>query len=87
MGQKVSPIGLRIGINKTWESRWYAKKDYQKNLHEDITIRNYMKKHNNTAPKFSEIYGAEAFIKRTCCIRFLNSLFSHWMFLFFRMSV
>lgn len=43
MGQKVSPIGLRIGINKTWDSRWYAKKEYQKNLHEDIAIRNYLK--------------------------------------------
>ena len=44
MGQKVNPIGLRIGINKTWDSRWYAKKDYQKNLHEDIAIRNYLTK-------------------------------------------
>jgi small subunit ribosomal protein S3 len=44
MGQKVNPIGLRVGINKTWDSRWYAKKGYQKNLHEDIAIRNYLTK-------------------------------------------
>lgn len=43
MGQKVSPVGLRIGINKDWESRWYApKKDFSKNLKEDIEIRKYL---------------------------------------------
>ena len=43
MGQKVSPIGLRIGINKDWESRWYApSKDFSKNLNEDINIRKYV---------------------------------------------
>jgi len=42
MGQKVNPVGLRLGINKTWESRWFAKKDYAANLHEDIQIRNYI---------------------------------------------
>lgn len=40
MGQKVSPIGLRIGINKGWQSRWFAEKDYAKLLREDIIIRN-----------------------------------------------
>ena len=45
MGQKVSPIGLRIGINKDWESRWYApKKDFSAKLGEDVKIRNYVKK-------------------------------------------
>ncbi len=39
MGQKVSPIGLRVGINKDWQSKWYAEKDYAKYLHEDIKIR------------------------------------------------
>ena len=40
MGQKVSPIGLRIGINKDWESKWYANnKDFAKNLNNDIQIR------------------------------------------------
>jgi len=43
MGQKVSPIGLRIGINKDWESRWYApSKDFSKNLSVDVKIRKYI---------------------------------------------
>ncbi len=43
MGQKVSPIGLRIGINKDWESKWYApKKDVKDNLEKDIKIRKYL---------------------------------------------
>ena len=42
MGQKVSPVGLRIGINKDWESKWYAnKKDFKKYLETDIKIRKY----------------------------------------------
>ena len=36
MGQKVNPVGLRIGIIKDWESRWYAGKDYADLLHEDL---------------------------------------------------
>ncbi len=45
MGQKVSPTGLRIGINKDWESRWMApKKDFAKYLNEDIKIREYLEK-------------------------------------------
>lgn len=44
MGQKVHPIGFRLGINRTWESRWYAEADYSKLLHEDIKLRNYLKK-------------------------------------------
>ena len=40
MGQKVNPIGLRLGINRTWDSRWYAgKTEYGRLLHEDIKIR------------------------------------------------
>ncbi len=42
MGQKVNPNGLRLGINKTWSSRWYAKKDYVKLIHEDLEIRKYI---------------------------------------------
>lgn len=43
MGQKVSPIGLRIGINKTWESNWYASnKDFAKFLNNDIKIRKFL---------------------------------------------
>src|SRR5690606_3795266 len=44
MGQKVNPIGLRVGINRTWDSRWYAKDDYAKLLHEDVRIRAYLEK-------------------------------------------
>ncbi len=42
MGQKVNPIGLRIGINRTWDSRWYADEDYARLLHEDIRIRQFL---------------------------------------------
>jgi len=43
MGQKVNPIGLRLGVNRTWDSRWYAnKKEYGKLLQEDIKIRNHL---------------------------------------------
>jgi len=43
MGQKVNPIGLRLGVNRTWDSRWYAgKKEYGKLLQEDIKIRDYL---------------------------------------------
>ncbi|MBG34818.1 MAG: 30S ribosomal protein S3 [Oceanicaulis sp.] len=45
MGQKVNPIGLRVGINRTWESRWSAKgEEYADLLHEDLRIREYLKK-------------------------------------------
>jgi small subunit ribosomal protein S3 len=45
MGQKVNPIGLRLGINRTWESRWYANSnDYARLLHEDLAVRAYLKK-------------------------------------------
>lgn len=44
MGQKVNPIGFRLGINRTWDSRWYAAKEYGNLLHEDIKIREYIEK-------------------------------------------
>ena len=45
MGQKVNPIGLRVGVIRTWDSRWYAKgKQYIDNLHEDFMLRDYIKK-------------------------------------------
>ncbi len=44
MGQKVNPIGLRVGVIRTWDSRWYAKgKTYFDNIHEDIKLRGYLK--------------------------------------------
>ena len=42
MGQKVNPHGMRLGIVKTWDAKWYADKDYAENLHEDIKIRDYL---------------------------------------------
>ena len=45
MGQKVSPVGLRIGINKDWESKWYANnKDFSKYLNNDVKIRRFLEK-------------------------------------------
>ena len=45
MGQKVNPIGLRLGINRTWDSRWYAEgHDYANLLHEDLKLRDYIRK-------------------------------------------
>src|SRR5207245_3363692 len=45
MGQKINPIGLRLGINRTWDSRWFAgKNEYGKLLHEDMVIRDELMK-------------------------------------------
>ncbi|MDO4854691.1 MAG: 30S ribosomal protein S3 [Coriobacteriia bacterium] len=44
MGQKVSPTGFRIGVIENWRSRWYADKDYAKNLENDIAIRKFLEK-------------------------------------------
>jgi small subunit ribosomal protein S3 len=44
LGQKVNPIGLRLNITRTWDSVWYADKDYAANLHQDQQIRRYLKK-------------------------------------------
>jgi small subunit ribosomal protein S3 len=46
LGQKVHPRGLRLGINETWDSRWYAEKDYIENLHEDFAIRDIVRTWN-----------------------------------------
>ncbi len=44
MGQKVNPIGLRLGVNRTWDSRWYADSGYSDLLLEDLRIRDYLEK-------------------------------------------
>jgi len=44
MGQKVNPISLRLGINRTWDSRWFADGDYATLLHEDLRIRKFLHK-------------------------------------------
>ena len=49
MGQKVNPNGLRLGVNKTWQSNWFADKDYAVKLNNDIKIREYLLKTLNDA--------------------------------------
>ena len=60
MGQKVSPVGLRMGINKGWESNWYAEgKDFAKNLNSDYQIRKFLEK------KLKDAAVASILIERT----------------------
>ena len=49
MGQKVNPIGLRLGINKSWQSRWFAEKNYAKLLEEDLNLRKFLFKRLSSA--------------------------------------
>ncbi|MBR5662203.1 MAG: 30S ribosomal protein S3 [Bacilli bacterium] len=49
MGQKVSPVGLRLGVNKDWESKWYSNKEFAENLDKDIKIRKYIEKNLKNA--------------------------------------
>ncbi len=49
MGQKTHPIGFRLGVNKTWDSRWFAKKDYAALLHEDLKLRKFIQAKLNSA--------------------------------------
>ncbi|MEZ5814753.1 MAG: 30S ribosomal protein S3 [Alphaproteobacteria bacterium] len=49
MGQKVNPIGLRVGINRTWDSRWYANRDYADKLVEDLKLREFVQEHLKAA--------------------------------------
>ena len=44
MGQKVNPIGLRLGINRTWDSRWFARKEYAGLLLDDLGLRRFLNK-------------------------------------------
>jgi small subunit ribosomal protein S3 len=44
MGQKVNPVGFRVGVVRGWEAQWFSEKDYQKFVHEDIAIRRFIKK-------------------------------------------
>lgn len=44
MGQKVNPVSFRLGVIKTWDSKWYAKADYSRLLHEDLKLREFLKK-------------------------------------------
>ncbi len=49
MGQKVNPIGYRLGVNKDWQSKWYSKNEYPKYLINDIKIREYLEKNMKDA--------------------------------------
>ena len=51
MGQKVNPNGLRLGVNKDWQSKWYAKNDYAKLLNNDLKIRDFLKTTNTKASR------------------------------------
>jgi len=44
LGQKVHPIGFRLGVIRTWDSKWYSEREYSALLHEDMKLRNYLKK-------------------------------------------
>jgi small subunit ribosomal protein S3 len=44
LGQKINPIGFRLGVIKTWESKWYSDSDYARLLHEDLKLRDFLKK-------------------------------------------
>lgn len=44
MGQKISPVGFRVGVHRDWDARWYAEKEYKNLLHEDLKVRNYIRK-------------------------------------------
>jgi small subunit ribosomal protein S3 len=49
MGHKVNPIGLRLGINRTWDSRWFAGQDYARLLHDDLKLREALKERLKSA--------------------------------------
>ena len=67
MGQKVSPIGLRLGINKTWESKWFAEsKDFSKYLNNDYKIRKYLEKKLKDAAVSSVLRNSSCKYSLTC---------------------
>lgn len=56
MGQKVHPVGFRLGINRTWQARWYAGRDYKTLLHEDLMLRALInERHRNAGISMIEI--------------------------------
>lgn len=68
MGQKTNPIGLRLGIVKTWDSKWFAAKNYADILEEDLIIKKYIKKRLNQAG-ISKIFIERAADKTTVSIK------------------
>lgn len=64
MGHKVNPVGLRIGINQNWKSKWFSKREYKSNLKQDIEIRNeIMEKWKNAAISDVEIERSQASVR------------------------
>jgi small subunit ribosomal protein S3 len=55
MGQKTHPVGFRLGYIKSWDSRWFAKRDYAAKLHQDLAVRRYIKK-NLANAAISRVY-------------------------------
>ncbi len=64
MGQKVNPVGMRLKINRTWESNWFAEKDYGRLLVEDIKIRRFIQKKIFWNKAFSKVEISDIKIKR-----------------------
>ena len=58
MGQKIHPYGLRLGIIKPWQSRWYSKDNYREFLIEDEQIRRYIRKHLKAKARYGTPLGA-----------------------------
>ena len=67
MGQKVNPHGMRVGIIKDWNSKWYAEADFSDNLVEDYNIRKFLKK---------KLYSAGVSSVHQTVLRLLSSLLS-----------
>jgi small subunit ribosomal protein S3 len=64
MGHKINPVGLRIGINQNWKSKWFSKKEYKSNLKQDVGIRSQvMKKLKNAAVADVEIERSRAAVR------------------------
>jgi small subunit ribosomal protein S3 len=68
LGQKTNPVGMRLGIVKTWDSRWFAQRDFAELLHEDIMLRRYLKRRLSQAG-ISKIIIQRAAGKVTATIR------------------
>ena len=65
MGQKVNPNGLRLGVNKDWQSKWYAKKDYATKLNNDLKLRDFL------AGYLKDAAVAEIIIERKMKLKFV----------------
>jgi small subunit ribosomal protein S3 len=56
VGQKVHPVGFRLGVNRSWQARWYAERDYKRLLHEDLKLRRLINdRHKNAGISMIEI--------------------------------